>query len=118
MPKTICLDFNGVLDDYQGWAGGKEYPPREGAKRFLECLNLGGFDVVILTAIDPEQVKAWLRKYGLRDYIKDVTNIKPPALVYVDDRAICFRGNYEETLHRIAEFRAYWEEATEQRTHR
>jgi hypothetical protein len=29
--------------------------------------------------------------------------------VFVDDRAVCFRGNYEETLEEIARFRAHWE---------
>jgi hypothetical protein len=28
----------------------------------------------------------------------------------VDDRAVCFRGDYGETLEEIARFRAHWEE--------
>ncbi len=109
MAKTVCLDFNGVLDSYQGWAGGKQYPPRDGVQEFLEQLKGRGFQTVILTAIDPEQVKAWLRQYGLRHLVDDVTNQKPPALVYVDDRAICFRGDFIETLGQIDTFRAHWE---------
>ena len=36
-------------------------------------------------------------------------NIKPPAIVYVDDRAVCFTGNFDKTLDEILHFRTHWE---------
>jgi hypothetical protein len=43
-------------------------------------------------------------------WVSEVTDRKPAAHVFVDDRAVCFRGDYEETLEEIARFRAHWEE--------
>lgn len=40
----------------------------------------------------------------------DVTNVKPPALCYVDDRGVSFKGDFKDTLLAIADFKAYWEE--------
>lgn len=108
MPKTICLDFNGVLDDYQGYAGGKEYPPREGVREFLQALKDCGYKIVVLTAV-PFPAAEWLRKHELMDLVSEVTPVKPPAICYVDDRAICFRGDFNETLREIETFKAHWE---------
>ena len=45
----------------------------------------------------------WLIKYDLDKYFKDVTNIKIPSHLYIDDRAICFKGSYTKTLDKIKE---------------
>lgn len=108
--KTIGLDFNGVLDTYEGWVGGKEYPPREGAKSFLKSLKDNNFDIIILTSIEPLKVIAWLDKYGLKKYVSGVTNTKPPAFVYLDDRAVCFKGDFDDALEQIKNFKAHWED--------
>jgi hypothetical protein len=51
----------------------------------------------------------WLREHGLHDLVSDVTDRKPAAHVFVDDRAVCFRGDFDETLRRIDSFVAHWE---------
>lgn len=109
---TVCLDFNGVLDMYSGWVkggNGTEYPPRPGTQYFLERLS-GQYKVVILTAIDPLDVAYWLSLHNLERYIADITNVKPPAVAYIDDRAIQFNGDYEDTLEQLQNFKVYWEE--------
>lgn len=109
--KVVCLDFNGVLDTYTGWVGGgvgTEYGPRPGVQEFLEQLNARGYRPVILTAIKPSDVMDWLRRYGLWDLIHDVTNVKPPAVAYIDDRAICFDGDFNKTLTQLDSFRPFW----------
>lgn len=109
--KTICVDLNGVLDTYTGWKGPWHTdPPRPGAREFLAALVGDGYRVVVLTTREVQQTHDWLREHGMADYVAEVTNTKPPALVYVDDRAVCFRGNYEETLQEIRGFRAFWEQ--------
>lgn len=114
MKKTVCIDLNGVLDQYTGWKGeGHMDPPRPGAERFLAELA-EDYRVVILTTQPAERVWEWLREYGLDQYVSDVTNRKPPALVYVDDRAVCFRGDFEETLREIRSFRPHWKEPKEE----
>ena len=105
-----CVDLNGVLDTYAGWLGPSHFdPPREGARGFLEALTARGFDVVIFTTRYADDVWVWLRGHGLDHLVSDVTDRKPPAHVFVDDRAVCFRGDFTQTLTDIDRFTAHWE---------
>ena len=50
----------------------------------------------------------WLINNNLDKFFKDVTNIKLPSYLYIDDRTICFKGNYHKTLEDIKNFKVYW----------
>jgi hypothetical protein len=105
-----CIDLNGVLDAYVGWRGPDHFdPPRAGAREFLEALRGRGFRLVIFTTRWADDVWAWLRKYALDDLVSEVTDRKPAAHVFVDDRAVCFRGDFDATLREIDGFVAHWE---------
>ena len=39
-------------------------------------------------------------------------NIKDAAYLHIDDRAICFEGDYEKTFNEIKEFKVYWKKNT------
>jgi hypothetical protein len=54
-------------------------------------------------------VRRWLRRYNLDALVDDVTDRNPAAHVFVDDRAVCFRGDVPETLREIDGFAAHWE---------
>jgi phosphoglycolate phosphatase-like HAD superfamily hydrolase len=98
MPKTVCLDFDGVMNTYTGWQGPDVlFEPRPGLREFLESLRQSGFEVVVLST------------RNLNDLVKGVTDLKPPAVVYLDDRAVCFEGDFDAALRAVKEFRAYWE---------
>jgi beta-phosphoglucomutase-like phosphatase (HAD superfamily) len=106
----VCVDLNGVLDAYRGWQHADHWdPPRPGAEAFLRNLTDRGFDVIVFTTRHRTQVRRWLREHQLLQYVSGVTRRKPPAHVFVDDRAVCFRGNYDETLASILAFKAHWE---------
>ena len=45
----------------------------------------------------------------LTEYVSMVTDKKPPAFVYIDDRAICFQGDFARTLDQLEAFKAHWE---------
>jgi hypothetical protein len=108
--RLVCVDLNGVLDDYRGWKDPDHWdPPRAGALEFLQSLTAGGFAVVIFTTRHHAQVRRWLREHGLLPYVSAVTRRKPPAHVFVDDRAVCFRGDFDDTLKRVIPFKAHWE---------
>jgi len=110
-PPIACVDLNGVLDAYAGDRGPAHYdPPRPGARAFLEALRARGFAVVVFTTRYAPDVRRWLRRHGLDDLVDDVTDRKPPAFVFVDDRAVCFRGDFEATLRTIDGFAAHWEQ--------
>jgi hypothetical protein len=109
MKETVCLDFDGVMNTYTKWAGEDElYQPREGLREFLEKLN-ENFKVVVHSTRAPEKIMAWLDQHGLLSLVSEVTAKKPPALCYVDDRAICFVGNFKMALCQIENFETYWE---------
>lgn len=107
---TVCVDLDGVLNLYDGWRGaGFFHPPRPGAADFLRRLRQQNFRVVVFTIRWAEHVEEWLDRNGLRQYVDCVTDKKPVAHVYVDDRAICFQGDFEQALRQIAGFKAHWE---------
>jgi phosphoglycolate phosphatase-like HAD superfamily hydrolase len=106
----VCVDLNGVLDDYGGWRGPDHFdPPRAGARDFLAALRARGLRVVIFTSRYPDDVWAWLKAHRLDDLVSDVTDRKPAAHVFVDDRAVCFKGDFDDTLRQIDAFSAHWE---------
>lgn len=113
--KTICVDFNGVLDTYKGWIGdAAAYPMRDGTVEFLNALIEAGYTIIIFTAADVSRVKQWVIRNGLDNLIADVTNVKVPALCYVDDRAVRFNGDFYETFEEIMEFKTFWEDKDHQ----
>lgn len=106
---TVALDFDGVLNCYTGWKGESElYQPRPDAQQFLALLN-ADYEVAIYSTRDPESIRAWLQEHGLADYVRSVTKHKPPALAYIDDRAIRFDGDYGAVLVELSTFKPYWE---------
>lgn len=112
MNKRICIDLNGVLDTYHGWQGSVTWhPPRAGAREFLRELKARGFEVVVLTTRDPDAARHWLIENGLHDFIDLVTDRKVAAHAYIDDRAVCFHGDFDRALAEITAFTPHWQQA-------
>ena len=91
--RTICIDFDGVICAYgkKGWNEGKvSGNVIEGAFEGLVTLEEAGFKVVILTARKRtiKKVIAWMKEQGFSHL--EVTNVKPSAIAYIDDRGIRF----------------------------
>jgi hypothetical protein len=109
-PLTVCVDLDGVLNLYDGWKGADYFhPPRPGADEFLRALGEQGYRVIVFTIRWAEHVEQWLEAHGLRGLVAEVTDKKPVAHVYLDDRAICFQGDFEQALRQIQGFKAHWE---------
>lgn len=107
---TVCVDLDGVLNTFDEWQGPEFFhPPREGAREFLAGLHQAGFRTVVLTVRWHEWVSDWLKQHHLDEFVDEVTDRKPPAHAYVDDRAVCFRGDFGDTLRSILCFRPFWE---------
>ncbi len=108
--RTICLDFDGVIHSYRsGWCGAEVIPdpPIHGTKESIARLR-NRYRVVIhsarcATEAGYEAVKAWLLKHELE--VDEVCRFKPPAAIYVDDRAVPFRGDWQQTIADINDFR-------------
>jgi phosphoglycolate phosphatase-like HAD superfamily hydrolase len=89
--KTLALDFDGVIHRYsRGYQDGSIYDePIEGTKEALEKLSRQ-YRLVIFTARDITPIIQWLAKYGLEEFIDEITNQKPHAIAYIDDRGVRF----------------------------
>lgn len=108
---TVAIDFDGVIHKYsKGWQDGSIYDePVEGVAEALYLLSLR-FNLVIYTARqDKEAVKQWINERvwngnkALKPIDIEITNYKPPAIAYIDDRAIRFTdwSNTLECLRKI-----------------
>lgn len=114
--KTICVDFDGVIHDYEGGWQGKDVvfgKPVPGAFEWLgRLLDDPGFEPVIYSSRSDETegrmaMMQWFVDQGFRrtGELKFPTQ-KPPAWLTVDDRAICFTGEFP-SLGDMAEFRPW-----------
>ena len=95
----ICWDFDGVIHPYtRGYQGeGVIYdPPTEECIAALNALRADGVRMVICTARKPEEISGWMACYGL-DWLP-ITNTKPIALIYPDDRGYRFDGDWSRFL--------------------
>ena len=110
----VSVDFDGVIHQYsRGFHDGTIYdPPIHGAKESLSSLVADGFEVYIVTArlwpghgIAEQQrrnIEQWLDQNGFikGTHYHELTNNKPPAVAYVDDRAILFQS-WDQTVSEI-----------------
>jgi hypothetical protein len=119
--KTIAIDFDGVINSFSsGWRGStKTDAPVAGAADAIGELLASGNKIVIYSsrAATPEGLET-IKKY--LGYIADnnvnideidITDKKPIAHVYVDDRAISFNGDWQDTLKQIEEFKPWTEKS-------
>lgn len=116
MAKTVVFDFDGVIHSYtSGWLGETTIPdpPVPGIREALKEIHGAGYEVVVIstrcaTAKGKGAIEAWLYNNGLREYIDKVCKEKPPAIAYIDDRAICFDGHPENLLKKIQNFEPWY----------
>lgn len=93
--RCIALDFDGVLHRYsQGWTGDTpEEDPVLGAREFCEWAKKSGYDLVIYSCRDADEISKWLSEHEFPDI--EVVTDKPKAILYIDDRGLRFDGNWE-----------------------
>ena len=107
MKRTIMIDLDGVLDNYTKYTD--EIPEiRKGAKDFIKQLSKD-YKLILFTTRSPMKATKWLQDNKIDRYFIDVTNIKSPAYIYLDDRTIKFEGDYNKALNDINNFRVYWQ---------
>lgn len=108
---AISTDFNGVLDTYSFWPGYvKDWDPAEGVEEFLQNLRERFSTLIVFTATIPlDSVAQWLKRYDLAKYVDFLSAWKLPSSVYIDDKAVCHRGNFSETLREVDNFKPHWE---------
>jgi hypothetical protein len=116
----IAIDFDGVIHEYsKGWNGGEIYdPPVVGAKEALEALKAKGHTLYLFTTRtntmfrkkdEPDQkimIEAWMKKHEI-PFDKIWTFGKPMADLFIDDRALSFKGDWNDTLEQVEVFKVW-----------
>lgn len=111
--KTVVLDFDGVIHSYtSGWV--KEDiipdPPVPEIKESIDGMRAAGYEVVVVSTRCAHvgglgAINEWLTKHGIT--VDSVRTEKPPAICYIDDRAICFDGHPETLLEKVQNFKPW-----------
>ena len=123
--STIAVDFDGVLHGYsKGFGDGTIYdPPVPGAREAMEELQAAGYKLYIYSTRsnkiyrkkdDPDQneaMKAWLEKHSI-PFDRIWSFGKPMADIYLDNRAIGFRGDWKKTVKEIYGFKTWLQQKT------
>lgn len=118
MKKTVVFDFDGVIHSYtSGWQGVDVIPdePVKGIGDTIKDVRNAGYEVVVVSTrchkvAGIEAIYCWLENHNIEvDYV--MAN-KPPALVYIDDRAICFDGESSSLLDKIERFKPWYDKET------
>lgn len=113
MKKTVVFDFDGVIHSYtSGWRGQCVIsdPPVPGIKEAIDEIRAAGYEVVVVStrcaSVQGQgAVQAWLLDNDIK--VDAIKMEKPPAIVYIDDRAICFDGNPATLLSKVQEFKPW-----------
>lgn len=111
--QTVVFDFDGVIHSYSsGWCGTGciPDPPVPGIKEAIFEIRSAGYECVVVSTrcATPEgaaAIKQWLHTHDIM--VDGVMKEKPPAIVYIDDRAICFDGRCDSLLEKIKNFKPW-----------
>ena len=116
--KTICIDIDGTICRYEGWTGPDQFGDvLPGAREAIAKLKQDGWFIIIYTTrADKTALSKFLRS---KDICFDAINEnphqpqnaiggKPMADVYLDDRAVTFKGNWAESYNDVIKFKP-WE---------
>lgn len=110
---TVVFDFDGVIHSYtSGWKGATYIPDPvvPGIKEVIDELRNQGYEVVVqsaraMTPAGYGAIRNYLKKNNIT--VDNIAHSKPPAIVYIDDRAICFDGDAETLLDKIKNFKPW-----------
>lgn len=117
MKKTVVFDFDGVIHSYiSGWKGPIVIPdpPVAGIRDALKEIHEAGYEVVIVSTrcayvSGKKAIEKWLDEYMMSEFVDKVCKEKPPAIVYIDDRAICFDGDPNALLDKVRNFKPWYQ---------
>lgn len=114
--QTVVFDFDGVIHSYtSGWKGATVIPdePVRGIEDALREIHHEGYEIVVVstrcaTEDGIEAVREWLYRNNMLLWVDKICKEKPPAIVYIDDRAICFDGKPAMLLNQIQSFTPWY----------
>ena len=112
--RTIAVDFDGVIANYDGWKGpGVLGDPREDVVKTLCELNAEGWKIIVHSTRGEEEIGGYLARHAIpydeinRNSDYRTTGFKPVADIYWDDRSVWYSGDARNDLQRIRTFRTW-----------
>ncbi len=112
--RTIAVDFDGVIADYDGYKGpGVLGEPRLDVIAAMRALQGEGWKIVINTTRGETEILPYLKQHGIphdeinRNSDYNTQGPKPVADVYWDDRALTYSGDASKDLDLIRNFRTW-----------
>lgn len=123
-PKTVCIDFDGVIHDYRkGWRGIDVFDRvLPGASEATHRLRDAGYVIIIhTTRNDSPALQTFLDENQIAyDHInhnpfQPVGSDKGKIIadVYLDDRGICFTGDWNMAVNQIMNFKTWQQDSWE-----
>ena len=109
---TVAIDFDGVIHSYtSGWQGADKCPDPlvEGIDEVIKDLRKDYKVIIVSSRAETVEGRLAIRNY-LKKYNIEVDGIdcrKPPAIVYIDDRAICFNGDTTNLAEQVRNFKPW-----------
>lgn len=111
--RTVVIHFDGVIHSYSsGWQGEDvaNDPIVPGVDEELKRLHEDGYRVIVVstrckTKKGMKCVKDYLWRNNLLRYVDSISDIKPNAIFYIDNKAVCFGGQLESSQEKIQYFK-------------
>jgi len=110
MARRVCVDFDGVIATYVRKEpfnpGVIDGVPMDGVKEFIEKLHSEDLQVFIhssraLSPLGKVAIEEWCKKYDVP--YDGITGYKIASVAYVDDRAVKFSGDFNESYNKVKE---------------
>ena len=113
--KVVCMDFDGVIhSNRKRWVGTHVINdvPVPGAKEGIAELRLT-YRVIVYSGRcrvegAAQVIEKWLVQHGI--LVDAVVSVKPNADYFVDDKAVCFGGDWSQLKEDVKSFR-HWQSA-------
>lgn len=110
---SVAIDFDGTICEF-AWPD--EGPPTKGVKKALKEIKAMGLGIIIHSSRASsywgkvrfkylQRVEEYMKKHKLPYDGIHTGRGKPIAIAYIDDRAVEYRGNWDDVVKKVKELR-------------